>query len=478
MIPLNLCEDGDVLKVIKIILIIINLIKVLLPIIIIVTSISEFAKIVTSNKDNEFNTAITKLIKKIVAAIIVFLIPTFIDGVLLLVSSESVNYHLCIENATDEGIQDAYYKTEKKLIKKARDNLEISYYNEAVSYLDNITIQSRRTELENELKEVKYYLDILSKIQNMQKKEEYQPLKNTISQISDSTIRTKLLDLLEEKYQSIKVEEVAKINTGGSIIKQEETETLKIYIHKNNSYYITQIWVKSPYNQLKKYDSPEYGSNLYRPSVLLQKAISQDGLSNKLIVAFNASGFYLKDTFDAASVNTYSAYDRTSVGTLVITDGKVVRNAYNYAVKTWYIAGVDRTNTLRIFEDTASSNAQEKQEWSNKVIGTIKNSFTFASPLVMDGKASNITTSMPSPGSSLNRQAICQINSNNFLLITGSNLSRQDLINIMLQNKCQIGTNFDGGGSIALLFKSKNSNNIETIIGNGRALSEVGYFTE
>ena len=85
---------------------------------------------------------------------------------------------------------------------------------------------------------------------------------------------------------------------------------------------------------------------------------------------------------------------------------------------------------------------------------------------------------MPSPGSSLNRQAMCQIDKNNFILITGSNLSRTDLINIMLSANCRTGTNFDGGGSIALLYKSKNSNTIETIIGNGRALTEVGYFTE
>jgi len=48
----------------------------------------------------------------------------------------------------------------------------------------------------------------------------------------------------------------------------------------------------------------------------------------------------------------------------------------------------------------------------------------------------------------------------------------------MLKLNCQTGTNLDGGGSIALLYKSKSTNNIETIIGGGRALTEVGYFTE
>ncbi len=96
----------------------------------------------------------------------------------------------------------------------------------------------------------------------------------------------------------------------------------------------------------------------------------------------------------------------------------------------------------------------------------------------MNGVASDLSKSMPAPESKLNRQAMCQIDTNNFLLITGSNLSRGDLINIMLENHCQTGTNFDGGGSIALLYKSANTTGIEAIVGNGRALSEVGYFTE
>ena len=264
----------------------------------------------------------------------------------------------------------------------------------------------------------------------------------------------------------------------GSVIKQEQTDTLKVSIYKANTYYVTKIWVKNPYLQLNKYDSPNYGSSLYRPGDLLRRAVSEGNLSSKVVIGFNASGFYLKDTYDNASVQAYPAYDKTSVGSLVITNGRVVRNAYQHAVKTWYIAGVDQSNRLRIFEDAKTSDSVAKKAWSKSVIGTIRNTYTFASPLVENGTASSRTTSMPSPSSKLNRQAICQVDTHNFVLITGSNLSRDDLINIMLQNNCQTGTNFDGGGSIALLFKSRNSTSIEAIVGNGRSLTEVGYFSE
>ena len=270
-----------------------------------------------------------------------------------------------------------------------------------------------------------------------------------------------------------------KPNANENLIKQEETDSMKVYITKNNKYYITRIWMIDPYNQVNKEDSKEYGSNLYKPKQLLSNAINDNSLQNKLVVGFNASGFYLKNTYDKDSVNKYPAYDKTSLGTLVITNGKVVRNAYDKAYKTWYTIGVDKNNILRIFTDEKSSDTNNKKKWSQSVIDSgIRNTYTFASPLIQNGKRSNITTSMPSPNSKKNRQAICQVNQNNFVLITGNELTRNNLIDIMLNLKCQTGTNLDGGGSIALLYKSSKSNEIETIIGNGRNLPEVGYFTE
>jgi len=271
-------------------------------------------------------------------------------------------------------------------------------------------------------------------------------------------------------------------NTYENIVFKEETNTLKVYISKFNNYYITRVWARNPYTQLNKYDSPEYGKTLYRPKKLLEDAIDKYDLDNKLLLGFNASGFYLKDTYDADSVSKYSGYDKTSVGTLVITNGKVVRNVYNKAYKTWFIAGIDKNNKLRLFTDSKASTTLEikdKISWSEEVIDSgIRNTYTFASPLIENGKRSTNSINMPSSTSYKNRQAICQVNKNNFVLITGEDLNREDLINIMLDLNCETGTNLDGGGSIALLYKSKNSSSVETVIGNNRSLTEVAYFSE
>jgi len=271
-----------------------------------------------------------------------------------------------------------------------------------------------------------------------------------------------------------------------NIVFQDETNTLKVYISKFSTYYLTRVWVKNAHTQLNKFDSPEYGTNLYRPSSLLAKAIEQKKLQNKLLLGFNASGFYLKDEFDAGSVTANPAYNKTSVGTLVITDGKVIRNFYNTGdITTWFISGVDKNNKLVVFEDKKmkQTSVNEKNAWSKNVINSgIRNTYTFSAPVILNGKPTDYTSSnsrMPGSNSSnKGLQLICQINDNNFVLFTSTSSTRNTAINKFLDLGCQTAVNLDGGGSVALLYKDKNSSDIKTVTGNNRSLPEVAYFSE
>lgn len=271
---------------------------------------------------------------------------------------------------------------------------------------------------------------------------------------------------------------------GENVILERSTSTLKVYVSKYSNYYLTRVWVRNPYSQLNKFDSFEYGTNLYRPSVLLKGASDTYNLKNQFLLGFNASGFYLKDKYDAESVNKYSKYNKTSVGTLVITNGKVIRNYYDKSFKTWYIMGIDKNNQMRLFTDskaTTSSEINEKKVFSNTVINSgIRNTFTFAAPLILNGVRTNIRTSMPDPNNNTLKgiQTICQVNDNNFVLITSTSMKRNDAIEKMLSLNCKTATNLDGGGSVALLYKDIGSNEVKVILGNNRSLTEVAYFSE
>ncbi len=272
---------------------------------------------------------------------------------------------------------------------------------------------------------------------------------------------------------------------GENVIFKGETETLKAYIIKNNSYYLTRIWAKNPYLQLNKAASNEYGKKMYKPNTLLQNEVVKSNLTDKLIIGFNASGFYLKDTFDAASVNKYAPYDRTSVGTIVINNGQLIRNSYNYAVKDWYIMGINKDNKMLIFEDKKTNSnysVASKQIWAQDVINSgIRNTFSFAGPVILNGqRLTSFSPSMPdqSNNSVKKLQLICQINDNNFAIFTSKEEIRKKAIDVFESIGCQTATNLDGGGSTTLLYKEKNSNEFKTIIGGGREMPEVGYFVE
>ena len=287
-------------------------------------------------------------------------------------------------------------------------------------------------------------------------------------------------DVLEEKtYDPIKP-------LAGETIKfQEETDTLKVYITNNGGYYLTRIWVKDGYSQLNKAVSLQYGSKLYLPKVLLNTAVTTNNLQNKLVLGFNASGFYLSGSYDTDSINKYKPYDKTEVGTIIINNGILFRNAYDHAVKQWYITGINKENKLVIFEDNVANTNDEinaKQKWSQEVINSgIRNTFNFAGPVIQNGqRVTTFSKSMPDPTNNTVKglQMICQINENNYVLFSSTGAKRNTAIDKFLSLGCQTATNLDGGGSVTLMYKSRNSQEFTFLLGNSRELPAAGYFTE
>jgi hypothetical protein len=94
---LHFCQQPGVLRTMKIIGLIISVIKVLLPVIIIITGMITFAKVVISGKDEDFKESAKTMIKKVIAGIIIFLIPEMIHFVFVKVvnSNSTSNFTKC-----------------------------------------------------------------------------------------------------------------------------------------------------------------------------------------------------------------------------------------------------------------------------------------------------------------------------------------------------------------------------------------------
>ena len=76
---LHFCEYPGVLRAFKITGILLTICKVVVPLVLIYTVIMNLVKIVISGKQDELTAFVPKAAKKIIAGLVVFLIPTLVD---------------------------------------------------------------------------------------------------------------------------------------------------------------------------------------------------------------------------------------------------------------------------------------------------------------------------------------------------------------------------------------------------------------
>ena len=162
MVILGICSEPTIINVIRIIVLFINIIKVLVPIILILSLMIKFASAITKN-DNEVLGSIKKaVVPNIIAAVLIFLVPTLIDLVVK-VSFPNSEYSKCISGISKETIKEAYNNKMDSLISKAEESLNISDYNNAYIYLHNIADEEKKQEYENKLKSIKEKIDEIEK---------------------------------------------------------------------------------------------------------------------------------------------------------------------------------------------------------------------------------------------------------------------------------------------------------------------------
>ena len=86
---IDICDSPNVLEVMYIINIVITIIKIAVPILLIVSLMITFVKAVSSNDSDALEKAKKSSVAKVIAAILVFFIPTFVNTIVTVVSPES-----------------------------------------------------------------------------------------------------------------------------------------------------------------------------------------------------------------------------------------------------------------------------------------------------------------------------------------------------------------------------------------------------
>ena len=278
----------------------------------------------------------------------------------------------------------------------------------------------------------------------------------------------------------------APIYSSGSnnVVLRFDGSTLKYWVEEpTNTYLITHIWVEDPYNQFKVALPREF-PQLERAGTIMNIASIRYGYYGKAMIGANASGF-VSDSFNVDIAKKYPQWNYSSKSPLVIIDGVVVRNYTNLdqvggaGTLTYGIRrnGYFASYYLNDPRDKAANQRNAKQAIDDGV----KYTFAFGPYLIRGGKIKGDLSNSPDV-----RQAIGQIDMNNFVIVTNtvginnreSGFGYKNLANLMYSLGCKEAYNTDGGGSTNLIYKNRNTNNYSGIVTTTRDVADIMYFVE
>jgi len=228
--------------------------------------------------------------------------------------------------------------------------------------------------------------------------------------------------------------------TGYGNVASCNSDSMKYRIVNVNGNDFVLIWVKDPSTQLYNALAVSDGSRNASAESILANEISSNGYQNKCLIATNASFFNMSN----GSINAG----------VIMHRGKVIRNAGNTTG-----VGITKNGDLIEFVNQPLSSLQSSG---------VQSSFAHSHRISPSNNNSNDNT---------NRTIICQINKNNFVMVSGSGSPDKiayDVNNLVGSATC---FNLDGGGSRKLYYKTESSS-ITKRFGGGRNVPDMVVFVE
>ena len=196
---LSLCTDANILKILRYIKIVINIIFVIVPILLLVTASISYLKAISNTDKDGIAKTNKAMISKCIAAVIIFFIPLITKMIVKLASTDENDYISCIENATPEGISNAYIKNANDTVKKVKTSYDINDYNKAKDTIRNIDDELEERALTKELEDAKIIIDLkqnINDLKNNYSEEKYNKYLNEVNNLEASNIKTELLNTL------------------------------------------------------------------------------------------------------------------------------------------------------------------------------------------------------------------------------------------------------------------------------------------
>lgn len=160
---LHICDNVDILEIMKIVKLVINIIKIVAPIALIVSGMILFAKDTVSDNPDA-SKSLNILSKRVIASVLIFLIPTIVNILCNIVGSDNVNLATCISNANTTKINAIRSERANNSIDTYKETKSDGDYVNASNYIQKIKDIDEKNRLTEELNELKKKYDKEKKI--------------------------------------------------------------------------------------------------------------------------------------------------------------------------------------------------------------------------------------------------------------------------------------------------------------------------
>ncbi len=221
---LAMCDNSSTLEVIRLIKITITIITILVPILLIIVSSITFMKVITSS-DGSTSKALKVVSTKLIAAIIIFLVPLFIRLVVA-ISSSDFEYKKCYDSATVEGIRAAKITETKVLVNEAITSLDSTSFQVALSAVQKLEDSPEKRELLVKLANVQKIIELKNKIDQALvngKEDDYKNLLFEVNQLENSNAKNELLKKLKQLKEKLDKEKQVTIGSATQGIGQSKS---------------------------------------------------------------------------------------------------------------------------------------------------------------------------------------------------------------------------------------------------------------
>ena len=271
--------------------------------------------------------------------------------------------------------------------------------------------------------------------------------------------------------------------------KLNRTTALDSNTEVGNGTVLTFIWMKNPVTQIRKISS--YPSNVNITKMLNNYLSSHTEYKDKQIIGFNASAVYIGSHSQGSYCNrTYYEVNQGQVVNYYARIGDGTYKDYGHwttpttagfkYVCPGEAVGLNKNGNL----ETVQISSDNIESQGSKYVNT-----WWFSGTVLD----NYKLKVSQDSARANRQQICQVDANNFIMFTStstpskSNGSRTSVYNAATVLKalgCRYAYNLDGGGSTSMSIKNSGSLSANKIIGthndsgSQRSVSDLIMFVE